>query len=262
MRVTVFITAVFNLVVIATDSDPEDYTKHILFATKTPYETSRTLFGSFLSDITPDTFFSSGEWPQVTNKNLYPQECEPSQLSMVLRHGTRYPSGGDVKRVSKLLTKLDEIPLTDEFSTLNHWNNDFTAENEKKLGDAGAMENFKIAKRVSSAFNSLFEKVLIHDEHFEFMSSDTQRTIASAASFLEGLADSYKLNKEKLFKQLELRNDLLRFFATCEAYKLKIEDRDDAIAEFHNFKHGSEMQEAAKRVSRRMTGDPNLLDTG
>lgn len=189
-----------------------------LFATKTPYNKSRQHMQSYL-DHTHDGLKSA---PISSDGAFYPDVCTPKQLTLLLRHGTRYPSSGDIKRVARFLKKLKGVELAKEFAELKDWKNDFTKENEKVLSDSGHKENADIATRFIESFPGLFGAAVMDRSLFEFATSDTQRTKASADGFAQGMVDSLSLVKEEILAQLELRNDLLRFFENCANYKYKV----------------------------------------
>lgn len=197
-----------------------NYMSDMLFATKTPYERARQHFRYYLQHThadDPDYHFTALE-----DEDLYPKQCTPRQLTVTLRHGTRYPSKGDIKRVAKFLNKFKELDIIDKHSLLKEWTNDFTWENEKILAEAGVRENQEIAKRFVKVFPELFKEALTDSSQFEFMASDTQRTKASASGFAEGIASELNLEAKTITSNLQLRNDLLRFFESCSSYKYKV----------------------------------------
>lgn len=188
-----------------------------LFATKTPYNEAKKLMSSYL-EHTQDGLKSE----PISEGNFYPPVCRPKQLSLALRHGTRYPSSGDVKRIAKFLLKLKDVELHSDFTELSTWRNDFIKDREKVLSESGYQENIDIASRFIENFPALFEAVVMDRKLFEFIASGTQRTKASADGFAQGMADKLSLSKDEVISSLELRNDLLRFFEQCDNYKYKV----------------------------------------
>lgn len=196
--------------------EPEYFFRQ-LHATKTPYSEAKDLMQSYL-EHTHEGLKSR----PISNGNFHPSVCTPKQLTLMLRHGTRFPSSGDIKRVAKFMEKLPHVDLVQEFATLKNWHNDFTKENEKILSESGRQENVDIASRFIQNFPSLFEAAVMDRNRFEFVASNTQRTKASAEGFAQGMAESLSLIKDQVFEQLELRNDLLRFFENCANYKYQV----------------------------------------
>lgn len=188
-----------------------------LYATKTSYRQAREHMQSYL-EHTHDGLKSR----PISYGSFYPSVCTPKQLTLLLRHGTRFPSSGDIKRAAKFMEKLQHVELLSDFTELKNWKNDFTKENEKILSESGRKENAEIAASFIKSFPELFEAAAMDRERFEFVASDTQRTKASADGFAQGMAESLSLIKDRVSEQLILRNDLLRFFENCANYKYKV----------------------------------------
>lgn len=221
----VWVIGFYLLALVSTSISSEDqlngYLAEKWFATKTSYEKSRLLFEDFLRN----TSQIGQQTAQIPAEDFYPAgKCVPKQLSILLRHGTRYPSKGDIQGVAKFIEKFQGLDLSDDFSHLKDWHNDFTFDNEKRLSESGAEENVLIAKRFVKAFPNLFAKSLSAGGTMEYMASDTQRTVASADGFATGIAAELgeSVSKDDVISRLELRNDLLRFFDRCSSYKYKV----------------------------------------
>lgn len=83
----------------------------------------------------------------------HPDRCEPIHLNMVIRHGSRLPSDGDMEEIDALLTKLNQIytkdsPFRYQNLTLPWikpplWNDG----NPGELTAVGEIEQYSIAKR-------------------------------------------------------------------------------------------------------------------
>ena len=200
------------------------YLHKVLFAGKTPYKTSRLLFPAYAANvgITGDNLMGV-ENGADSNKALYPSECVPEQLSLVLRHGTRYPSKGDVKRITKFKEGLQMMNISEEFLKLKKWQNPFDNENSVTLSEIGVQEMIDISQRFADKFPDMFV-ASVASYNFELVSSNKERTIASARAFVKGLSRRLQLSQEKLASVLSLRNDLIRFFEHCPRYSDKVSD--------------------------------------
>lgn len=220
MLITLLLCSSLLVFAVRKESQPS-YLDQTLFSTKTPYKLARRWFSDYVSA----SGVKSQPLPDINKEQFYPAQCSPSQLSMVLRHGTRFPSSGDAKRTAELLTKLEDMELKDEYLAIKGWHNDFTKDNEKQLAGNGAQENIEIAKRLVKAFPELFKSSLAHDtDDFEMMSSNTQRSIDSAKAFSKGLSRSLNdVEEEQIFSKLSLRNDLMRFFEQCKEYTYQVQ---------------------------------------
>ena len=214
---------VWMLVDGTTEESQKSFLDQTLFSTKTPYKLARHWFSDYVSA----SGIESKPLPDITEDQFYPTQCTPFQLSIVLRHGTRFPSSGDIKRTAKLLKKLEDLELREEYSAVKDWHNDFTKDNEKQLAGNGVLENIEIAKRLVRAFPALFRSSLALNgddiADFEILSSNTQRSIDSAQAFAKGLSLSLNdVEEEWIFSHLSQRNDLLRFYERCSEYNYQV----------------------------------------
>lgn len=201
--------------VVSSGSQKAAYLDSVLFNTKTPYEYSRAFLSHFLSH----TNISSDQASRKV-ENIHPDECTPKQLNILLRHGSRYPSKGDIKRIAKFVEKLQSANLGENYASLKDWVNIYTPETSMKLGKNGARELFGIATRFAQSFGKLL-KASGDDNSpsIAISSSDTQRTIASAEAFRDGLAEAMRVTKvDAALPEMILRNDLLRFYDNCTSY--------------------------------------------
>lgn len=229
----------------------------LLFATKTPYDLSRKLFGAFFEETLKRPVLRSSFFPA--------DACTPLHLSVLLRHGSRFPSPGDVEDVAEFVRRLHESDIGEEFAHLKNWTNPFTMDVTKTLGHAGFVENVDIAKRTVANFERLFSGSKSSADagrpDIALVASNTSRTVDSAKGFATGL--SHALSIRDLSEDLKLDNSLLRFFDTCQRYVKTVESNKSAAADFHTFRHGPEMQAAADRVSKRLglrAGPPLTTD--
>lgn len=189
----------------------------LLFGTKTAYNIAKGSLSKYLhgtSQLSQETLKSS------YSSNIHPTQCKPKQFSLFLRHGTRYPSKGDTKKIAKLKEKLKFIGSNSKTDALKKWKNTFAAENASKLSQSGKEELRMIASRFAALLNDL----LPNADAVELISSDKERTKSSALAFLDGIADGLPVNTKKLSSRMEFRNDLMRFYEICSSYAYSVSD--------------------------------------
>lgn len=199
-----------------------------------------------------------------------PEHCEPLHISMVLRHGTRYPSLNDVEKIDKMLKVVEEA-VTSSMGTMQigelrlPWKNLFTHTNDKLLTTVGEREMFDIAKELLRRFPNL----LLHPyepQKFDFISTGTTRASQSAMAFAYGLFEGRGGLGTNRFQPVailskSIDNDpLLRFFDVCPKYLTRVKDNTTALLEFKTFKHGKEMRNVLQKVSNKLKFKSGMLE--
>lgn len=192
-----------------------------------------------------------------------PKNCEPLHISMVLRHGTRFPSKKDVGKIDKMLKVVNEV-----FNSSTHvqkrigdlrfpWKNPFSDSHDKLLAPSGEQEMYYIAKEMLKRFPSLLSRPY-HPQNFDFISTGTSRTTQSATAFAYGLFEGRGRLGPGLFQPVavqsrDINNDpLLRFFDLCPKYLTEVAENKTAFLHFQTFKHGEEMKTVLQKVVSKM----------
>ena len=225
----------------------------ILFGTKTPYSLIQNLY---------------------LNVTL-PKGCQPMQINMIHRHGNRYPSIKDVKRMNIVINKINEAysELPKDRRNEAHIifgerkinlpiQNRFQSETDKLLSNVGEKELYELAKRIKQRFPNLFEKKyspLI----YKFQSSCKIRCTHSANALAAGLFEhTGTLGPERLqpigIETLPCSDDpVLRFFEMCLKYRINVDDNPAAAKEYNDFANSKELESVIKKVVQRLSF-PNL----
>ena len=197
------------------------------------------------------------------NRNITfeaPKNCEPLHISMVLRHGTRYPSRKDVEKIDKMLKVVHKAlnSTTIKIGDLQlSWQNPFSHTNDKLLATVGEEEMYNIAKELLRRFPSLLSHHY-EPQQFDFMSTGTTRAAQSAMAFAFGLFEGRGRLGTSRFQPVAIQsraidNDrLLRFFDICQKYLTRVVDNKTALHEYNTFKHGKEMRNIVQKVSKKI----------
>lgn len=192
-----------------------------------------------------------------------PKNCEPLHISMVLRHGTRFPSKKDVGKIDKMLKVVNEAFNSSTYEQKHvgdlrfPWKNPFSHSHDKLLAPTGEQEMYDIAKEMIKRFPSLLSRPY-YPQEFDFISTGTSRTTQSAMAFAYGLFEGRGRLGPGLFQPVavqsrDVNNDpLLRFFDLCPKYLTEVAENDTAFFEFKTFKHGEEMKTVLQKVLRKM----------
>ena len=210
------------------------------FSTKTPYKFQENL----------DT---------VVRK---PAGCKAVQLNMVFRHGTRYPSANDIRKIDKMLEVLKSLKGEKDFEgQLRKFGiapkNPYKVEVEKLLTTVGDKELYDIGKRYAKRFPELLEDTL-EIQNFKFMSTCKARSSQSADAFAMGFLEGHgHLGEAKLQPMpLEInpcnKDEILRYFDMCAKYQKDVEDNTTATIEMDKFLNGTEVAKVVEKVKTKL----------
>ena len=197
------------------------------------------------------------------------EQCEPRYVDVTVRHGTRFPSKGDVGKIEKMITRVNNLfssasPFRSGELTLPVDENPFTEALDKLLSTVGEEEMYNLSRRLRDKFRSLLD-VSYSAERFSFISTGTTRTIQSAMAFAYGLFEGKGRLGTCKFQPIavessKIDNDpLLRFFDVCPKYSVKVLENKTALYEFEKFKHSSPMRDVKERLSRRLAVNSSAL---
>ena len=230
----------------------EDCLDKILFGTKTPYSLIQNL------DL------------NVT----FPKGCQPIQVNMIHRHGNRYPSTKDVKRMNNVINKINEASgeLSNEGRNAAHISgeskvnlpiqNRFQSETDKLLSTVGERELYELAKRIKQRFPHLFEKKY-SPLTYKFQSSCKIRCTHSANALAAGLFEHIGTLGPKSLQPIGIEtlpcsdDPVLRFFEMCDKYRINVDDNPAAAKEYNDFANSKELRSVIKKLEERLSF-PNL----
>jgi len=241
----VIVCILFTLPLLFRVQEASEQSKYYRFGTKTAY---------YYDNATAST-------------RKFPGGCRPVHLNMVLRHGSRYPSKGDIRDSSDLLTKLKKIHSSPVFRYKNV-NISFNKPPEwedaepKELSSAGEKEQYGIAKRFLSRFHDVFDKKY-WNKYYKFVSSDRPRTARSAMSFAYGLFEDKGNVSSSNFQPVAITfsgdkdNDkLLLPYDACPRYATDVVHQ--GLGEVEKFNEGPEIKNLTKRLEERLQITGNL----
>lgn len=207
-----------------------------MFATKSTYETSRG------RHIDPNA-----------------STCTPSKFWLLSRHGTRLPSGGDLRRINQYSEPVHQQMVLNydrgftsicaaDMKLLRDWKFDpnITQDTDQYLTVAGWNELQGLAQRYQAAFPTLLPSTYSRNDYF-FRTTDRQRTLASLRAFADGLF-GYNGFQQVQFEEVPTEDYLLRPYDLCPLY----DDVIDVAVEQNAFIEGPEYEEMVQQVSRKL----------
>ncbi|XP_069467394.1 multiple inositol polyphosphate phosphatase 1 [Ambystoma mexicanum] len=212
------------------------------FGTKTRYEDVRTeLLVDPLWTPAPDT--------------ALPPSCVPLQMVGVIRHGTRYPTRKQIRKmqtVHRLVGSAGgtQSTLVQELRNWHMWYDDWM---DGQLVRKGELDMEHLAARMASTFPSLLTRERLRRCQRSFITSSKHRCVDSAKAFIRGLERSYRGHPELDMQDMPcsvpvINDNLMRFFDHCERFVTYIENNDTAMHQVDAFKEGPEI----KRVLEKM----------
>lgn len=219
----------------------------ITFSTKTPYKFEENL----------------------STRVEKPKGCQASQINMVFRHGTRYPSANDVKKIDRMLDSMRNYSNNKEVKEqLALYGielvNPYQIDVEKELVAVGDLEMYNIGLRYQKRFPELFNGTF-RPSDFRFTSTCKARSSQSASGFAMGFLESHGPIGNGKYQPIPLAispcksDDILRFFDMCPKYEKDVAENSTALIEMMKFLNGSEIAQVVKKIKKRLKIDQEGL---
>ncbi|XP_057591123.1 multiple inositol polyphosphate phosphatase 1 isoform X1 [Hippopotamus amphibius kiboko] len=233
--------------------EPEDRVASALspyFGTKTRYE-----------DANPGLLLD----PEAPRRDpqLLEETCTPVQLVALIRHGTRYPTTKQIRKLRQLHGLLqargsgaDVTRATggcDLGAALADWPLWYADWMDGQLVEKGRQDMRQLALRLASLFPALFCRE--NCGRLQLVTSSKHRCVDSGAAFLQGLWQHYHPGlpppdvADMEFGRLRINDKLMRFFDHCEKFLTQVERNATALYHVEAFKTGPEMQNILKKVA-------------
>ncbi|XP_034538566.1 multiple inositol polyphosphate phosphatase 1-like [Notolabrus celidotus] len=180
-------------------------------------------------------------------------QCREIHLTAIIRHGTRYPTVKNVKKMQKL-HELVKSSASGKESWLREiqtqWTMWYTEDMDGRLVQKGVKDHKHLAVRLSKLFPSLISEEKLRDGFIKFMTSSKHRCVNSTLSFKAGLTELWAI-KDQEFDHAE--NDaLMRFFDHCTRFVEEVNDNPSALSELDKFKKGPEMRRVQQKIADRL----------
>ncbi|KAJ0395356.1 hypothetical protein ATCC90586_011823 [Pythium insidiosum] len=178
--------------------------------------------------------------------------CHPVQLNYVVRHGTRFPTIKDIKRIAatheKLRSLLSDRP-TGELNWVETWSNPYDADRAGWLAEAGVAELISMGRRLRERFGDAFHQ---HFDAARFLFEHTYkpRTRHSAMAFAYGFFDGHQpvhMTSDPIGQDEELR-----FFDNCPVFERSIDTNKSATIEHAKYRNSAQMQQNLHRFQSRV----------
>ncbi|XP_051655647.1 multiple inositol polyphosphate phosphatase 1 [Manacus candei] len=176
-----------------------------------------------------------------------PATCAPLQVRAVLRHGTRYPTAGQVRRLGELHARLLRRPAEPTAcpaaAALAAWPMWYEESLDGRLAPQGRRDMEQLARRLAARFPALFAA----RRRLALASSSKHRCLQSGAAFRRGLGPDLSLGGDEV--EVQVNDSLMRFFDHCAKFVALVEENDAAMCQVSAFKEGPEMKKVLEKVA-------------
>lgn len=177
-------------------------------------------------------------------------ECRQIHLTAVIRHGTRYPTSKNVKKMKKLYDVVRGIGVSNrnwlrELQT--QWRMWYTEDMDGRLVQKGVNDHRHLAVRLSKLFPSLISEEKLRGGFIKFITSSKHRCVNSTLSFKAGLTELWDI-KDMEFDHA-VNDALMRFFDKCTRFLEEVDNNPSAVTEVEKFKEGPEVRRVQQKVA-------------
>lgn len=180
-------------------------------------------------------------------------QCREIHLTAIVRHGTRYPTTKNVKKMRGLYELVmgsargKEGWLREIQTQWTMWYND---DMDGRLVQKGVSDHKHLAVRLSKLFPTLISEEVLRGGYIQFITSSKHRCVNSTLAFKAGLTELWGITDTE-FDHAE--NDaLMRFFDHCTRFVDEVDKNPSALSEVDNFKQGPEMKRVQEKIADRL----------
>uniref|UniRef100_UPI0037E72345 multiple inositol polyphosphate phosphatase 1-like n=1 Tax=Semicossyphus pulcher TaxID=241346 RepID=UPI0037E72345 len=187
-------------------------------------------------------------------------QCREIHMTAIIRHGTRYPTVKNVKKMQKL-SDLVKSSASGKESWLREiqtqWTMWYTEDMDGRLVQKGVKDHKHLAVRLSKLFPSLLSEEKLRGGFIKFITSSKHRCVNSTLSFIAGLTELWTIT-DKEFDHVE-NNALMRFFDLCTRFVEEVDNNPSALSELDKFKYGPEMRRVEQKIADRLRVPYNTI---
>lgn len=179
-------------------------------------------------------------------------DCRAIHMVSVIRHGTRYPTTKNVKKIARLfdLVVSDASGSASFLNNIKTWKMWYTEDMDGRLVDKGRDDHRHLAMRLAQSFPTLISEDFLRANRIEFITSSKHRCVDSVKAFQEGLHRLWDVQDMDYKHYVD--DSLMRFFDHCERFVEGVENNKTALKEVERFKSSAEMDEVRMKISNRL----------
>ncbi|XP_076141466.1 multiple inositol polyphosphate phosphatase 1a [Alosa pseudoharengus] len=177
--------------------------------------------------------------------------CSAVHLTAVIRHGTRYPTTKNVKKMKDFynLVQSNASDWSHKLD-LSQWKMWYTEDMDGRLVEKGREDHTNLAKRLAKYFPTLITEDNLRNGRMKFITSSKHRCVNSTISFKTGLIEYFGIEGGEF--DHEVNDALMRFFAECARFVAEVENNKHALVEVDLFNDRPEMKRTAEKIADRL----------
>ncbi|XP_054456443.1 multiple inositol polyphosphate phosphatase 1a [Anoplopoma fimbria] len=180
-------------------------------------------------------------------------QCRQIHLTAIIRHGTRYPTSKNVKKMQKLYDLVKSSA-----SGRDHWLREiqsqwrmwYTEDMDGRLVQKGVNDHKHLAVRLSKLFPSLVSEEKLRGGFIKFITSSKHRCVNSTLSFKAGLTELWGITDQEF--DHSVNDALMRFFDQCTRFVEEVDNNPSALSEVDKFRQGPEMRRVTEKIADRL----------
>ncbi|KAM9425551.1 multiple inositol polyphosphate phosphatase 1b isoform 2-T2 [Pholidichthys leucotaenia] len=191
------------------------------------------------------------------------ESCSPVHLTALIRHGTRYPTVKNIRRIQRLkqVVRTGTTGTADWWlQEIRTWENWYTEDMDGSLAEKGRSDLHHLSWRLSSLFPWLLSEENVKTKKVPVLTSSKHRCVSSAEAFQDGLHRRWGGGVTPQYVH-RVNDELMRFFQYCRGYVEGVEKNRTAMMEVEKFKKGAEMEELRRRTAEKLKVHQHLLTT-
>lgn len=121
-------------------------------------------------------------------------QCKATHLSVIIRHGTRYPTSGNIKKMiqfSKLVKSRADLSCVKELQTWKMW---YKEDMDGRLVEKGRSDHRHLAQRLIKSFPTLITKENVEGGRVKFITSSKHRCVNSTLAFKHAIMEDLRIH--------------------------------------------------------------------
>lgn len=180
-------------------------------------------------------------------------QCRAIHLTAIIRHGTRYPTSKNVKKMQKFYEIVKKSATVDKSwlrEIRDEWRMWYTEDMDGRLVQKGIEDHRHLAVRLSKMFPSLISEEKLRGGFISFITSSKHRCVNSTLAFKRGLTELWDIRDIEV--EHAVNDALMRFFDSCTKFLQEVDENPNALSELDKFNEGPEMRRVQEKIADRL----------
>ncbi|KAF7644832.1 hypothetical protein LDENG_00214970 [Lucifuga dentata] len=188
-------------------------------------------------------------------------QCREIHLTAIIRHGTRYPTTKNIKKMQQLYNLVRDKASGKESwlrEIQSQWRMWYTEDMDGRLVQKGVSDHKHLAVRMSKLFPSLISEEKLRGGLISFITSSKHRCVNSTLAFKAGLTELWGIQDVEF--DHAVNDALMRFFDQCTRFLEDVDNNPSAMEELDKFRKGPEMRRVQEKIADRFRVQYSLIN--